>query len=780
MKEASIKKNTGKSSNPDDVQMISHRTPEILFLTPFLPREHGIATYSRDLVEALKAKFKNSFKIRICALENEIGVHKYKKDVKYVLNTQHSRAFKSLANIINHDDNIQMVVIQHEFGFFAESSAEFMSFLKKIKKTKVTAFHTVLPDLEAGLKDEIKEVAIQSDAIIVITQRASDILTSEYGISKEKINVIPHGTYLVPHTDKVTLKEKYSIGNRPVLSTFGLLNPDKSIETTLNALAAVIRTKPEVLFLILGKTSTEVLKMEGEKYRDFLEAKVAELGLEHNVKFINKYLPLEELLEYLQLTDIYLSTSKDQKNAVSGTLAHAISCGCAIISTPIPHAVEFLGDEAGIIVDFENPEQLSDAVNKLLFDVDLRHIIKTNAYHKMVSTAWENSALAHGLLFKKLSEGKIELHHAKPEYNMQHVKKMTTNFGIIRYSKLNLPDKSSGYTLDDNARALLAFCQHYEITKEKSDLDYIGLYLDFIDFCQQPDGTFLNYVSIKQKFSPENDDDNLDDANGRAVWALGYLISVSDQLNKDLRQKAETILEKMMVHIEEISSPRAMSFIIKGLYYYNLKHRSKAVRLLITKLADRLTQMYLKESSKEWLWFESYMTYANSLLPEALIYAYRETQEDIYQTVAKTSFDFLLSQTFNDKMEIKVISNKNLHQKGNEKIQSEEQPIDVAYTIFALSAFYDHYREDEYQHKIEMAFEWFLGRNHLQQIIYNPRTGGCYDRLERNSVNVNQGAESTLSYLLARLCMEKNEIRYQSGESQVIKLKHENYRSKVS
>jgi len=753
---------------------------EILFITSFPPRECGIATYSYDLIKALNSKFEDSFKIKICALENEFEIHKYPKQVKYILNTQHCKAFQSLANIINLDDKIKIVVIQHEFGFFAECADDFISLLKTVNKTKVTVFHTVLPNADEKFRDNVKLIADNSDGIIVMTKKSASILVSEYDVDKEKIEVIPHGTHLVPHTDKEILKEKFGFGKRKILSTFGLLSSGKCIETTLDALVDVIRTKPDILFLIIGKTHPGIVKREGEQYREFLEQKVIDLKLQDNVKFINKYVPLEELLEYLQLTDIYLFTSKDPNQAVSGTFSYAASSGCAIISTPIPHAVEFLSGECGVVVDFQKPSKLSEAISMLLFDVKLRDTIKLNALHKIVSTAWENSALAHAHLFEKISNNSIMLKYKKPEFNLDHIKKLTTDFGIIQFSKINQPDRESGYTLDDTARAMIAFCQHFELTKDKKDLEYLRIYLDFIAFCQQPDGTFLNYVSYKRIFTVDNQNCNLQDANGRAIWALGYLISISSLLPAELKSKAEIIIEKNMMNIEPVHSPRAMAFIIKGLFYYNIENNSRAVRLLIKKLADRLTQMYLHESSTEWQWFESYLTYANSLLPEALLYAYKETGEEIYKDVAKKTFSFLLSETFNEKKEIKVISNKNWWHKGGEKILFGEQPIDVAYTIFTLSTFYDLFKEKEYLQKMESAFEWFLGRNHLNQIIYNPCTGGCYDGLEENSVNLNQGAESTVSYLMSRLTIEKTNNMKISKESKVIKLKHQNYAFKVS
>ncbi|RZJ27489.1 MAG: glycosyltransferase, partial [Flavobacterium sp.] len=659
---------------------------------------------------------------------------------------QHRDNYRSLANIINLDDKVELVVLQHEFGFFHDNKEAFIDFLKSVEKSKSIVFHTVLPNANETFKEHVNEIISHTDSIIVMTEKSAAILRNEYNVPDEKITVIPHGTHLVAHLDKGQLKEKYDIGNRKVLSTFGLLGPGKSIETTLDALTEVVKTKPDVLFLVIGKTHPGIVKNDGESYREFLESKVRELKLENNVRFINKYLGLDELLEYLQLTDIYLFTSKDPNQAVSGTFSYAASCGCAIIATPIPHAVEFLSGDSGVVVDFQDSKQLGEAINKLLFDVTLRNTIRMNALHKIMPTSWENTSVAHALLFEKLT-GNISLKYKRPEFNLNHIKRMTTDFGMIQFAKLNQPDRESGYTLDDNARALIAMCQHYEVTRDVKDIKYIQLYLDFIEFCQQGDGMFLNYVDYKKVFTSQNFECNLEDANGRAIWALGYLISMSEILPGGLHLKAEQILEKTMAHIENIHSPRAMAFIIKGLYYYNIANDSKAVRLLIRKLADRLTQMYLHEATPDWQWFESYLTYANSILPEALLLAYLDTNEEIYKDVAKKTFDFLLSQTFNEKDEIKVISNRNWYVKGGERNHFGEQPIDVAYTIMTLDVFYRYFKKQSYQKQLNSAFEWFLGKNHLNRIIYNPLTGGCFDGLEETNVNLNQGAESTVSYL---------------------------------
>ena len=476
------------------------------------------------------------------------------------------------------------------------------------------------------------------------------------------------------------------------------------------------------------------------------------LGLIKHVKFINRYLALSELLEYLQLTDIYVFSSNDPNQAVSGTFAYAMSCGCPIISTPIPHAKEVLTQDTGIIFDFKNSVQLAKAITILLNDDPLRKNMIKNTLQKVFSTAWENSAIAYAKLFSKIAG--LTLNYNLPELKLDHLERMTTDFGMIQFSNISQPDQDSGYTLDDNARALIAICMHYELTDQETDLAYLHTYLDFIKFCQQPDGNFLNYVDTDKDFTQQNKTVNLEDSNGRTIWALGYLISKKMLLPDEMISTAESILEKALPQLLTIFSTRSMAFAIKGLYYYHLVTKSDKANMLVKILANRLVQMYKHESEQGWEWFEGYLTYANSVLPEAMLCAWLVTGEDHYKDIGFKSFNFLLSLIFNERG-IEVISNKRWLFKGQAQGDYGEQPIDVAYTLMTLSKFNEVFENIAYSDKMIIAFNWFLGNNRLNQIIYNPCTGGCFDGLEENHINPNQGAESTVSYLMARLTIEK-------------------------
>ncbi|WP_298121062.1 glycosyltransferase [Flavobacterium sp.] len=729
--------------------------PEILFITTYPPRECGIATYTQDLRNAIQEKFGHSFSLKVCALNAKETEYNYADEVKYTIQTDEEEQFIQLANRINADKNIAMIFLQHEFGLFGgENGSYLLKLMAHLKRPITTTFHTVLPDPNSKLKKIVRKIVDCSDSVIVMTNASAIILRSDYGIAVQKITVIAHGTHLVTSSEVSENKSKIHLADRVVLSTFGLLSEGKSIETAIEALPKIIEKFPNVIYLVIGKTHPEVLKRDGEKYRNFLYEKVYELGLQNNVRFINRYLSLQELMDYLQRTKIYFFTSKDPNQAVSGTLAYALACGCPVISTPIPHAKELL-DGAGINFDFQNSEQLAEATIKLLYDPKLLKEMRLNALHKISPTSWQNAAIAHIELTKSsLAKHKVELKYELPKISLDHIKRLTTKDGMIQFSQISSPDLESGYTLDDNARALIAMTKHYEITNDVADLELITIYLDFIIFCQQDDGSFLNYVDQKGNFFLKNKDENLEDSNGRAIWALGEFSSYQNLFSEKLIEVAKIALKKSLKNIATFRSPRAIAFAIKGLYFYNLEINNVIIKVIITQLADNLVSKFRGVSDKNWKWFENYLTYANSLLPEAMLFASMSTGSLLYRKIAKTSFDFLLSIIFRDN-QIKVISNQGWHHKDKSANDFGEQPIDVTYTILALNSFYNSFQEEGYFEKMETAFNWFLGKNHLHQIVYNPITGGCYDGLEEHHVNLNQGAESTVSYLMARLIFEE-------------------------
>ncbi|ERM81158.1 hypothetical protein P872_20485 [Rhodonellum psychrophilum GCM71 = DSM 17998] len=728
---------------------------EILVLTSYPPRECEIATYSKDLFDALADGMSRTFSVSICALENGKSRESYPSEVKYVLDVTDQSAYIHLAERINREKKIQAVFIQHEFGMYGGEFGEYlMYFLYSLNKPVYVTFHTVIPSPEEKRLLIVRSMVTIAEKTIVKNKNSVRILVEDYGLSDSKITIIPHGIHPIESKEKASLHKAHGYENKKIISTFGLLSSDKSVETALEALPKVIAGFPDLMFVILGKTQPEVIKKEEEVYRKHLQRKMKQLGLENHVSFVNRYLETPELLEFLQLTDIYLSTSKDWDQAVNGTLAVAMACGCAVVASVNPQAKELLSEDIGILVDFEDPDQLATALTRLLEDDELRERMGKNAIYQAKASEWRNVAVKHAHVLQSHVPGQ-ELIFDLPEISLKHILKLTDRFGILRFSKMGTPDISSGYTLDDNAKALIAMCMHLEFKKDPMTFLLMHKYLSLMESCQREDGVFFNYVDSEGNEHLQNAGDNLEDANGGAIWALGTLVAHREHLPANFIIRAEMCIHRAVYWVKELESPRAIAFAIKGLYLYNQSHQYRHIRELILSLADVLLEKYHAVSDAEWQWFEEYMTCGNSILPESLLYANFLDGKEKYSSIAKTTFDFLLSKTFEGKS-IKVISNKGWLQKGEDRSQEGGgQPIEVSNTIQSLQLFHQVFDEEGYREKMEIAFSWFLGNNHLHQLIYNPLTCGCHDSLEKENVNLNQGAESTISYLMARLTMEK-------------------------
>lgn len=731
--------------------------PKMLLISSFPPRECGIATFSQDLSNAIGKVFGHTLPIEVCALENDDSLNrKYEEPVIDLIYTSKTEQYRIKADIINERNDIGMVCIQHEFGLFKGVYGDaLLSFMLTLNKPIVVVFHTVLPNPDEKLKKVVEAIINLSEKIIVQTNQSFKILVEDYNCNESDLEIIPHGTHIVLWKDKARLKKKYGYEHNTILSTFGLLSENKNIETVLYALPEVVQKYPEIRFLILGKTHPEIIKNVGEEYRDKLVNIVKEQKLESNVIFVNKYLALDQLLNYLNLSDIYLFSSKDPNQAVSGTFIYAKSAGCPVISTPIPHAKEIIDNGTGILLtNFDRPEEFKNALFELISNKARRTEMGKNALSKMRATSWENAAIAYGKIFGEITNKAEDLSFQLPPIKLNHINDLTTSFGMLQFSHFCKPDPDSGYTLDDNARALIATLMHYQLYHDEVSLNLAKVYLNFIEFVQTETGWFQNYVDINKNFTVQNEKVNLEDANGRAIWSLGYVLSQSEILPIDFIFQAKKCWEKAITNIDKITSPRAIAFALKGIYYHSGYNQNDELVELSETLASKLLEYYQLKSEPDWHWYEDYLTYANSTLPEAMMYAYLITKKHQFKEIAEITFDFLLSNYFM-KGKIQVISNKGWFNKKNDRNFFGEQPIEIAYTIFTLELFYEVTNKSKYRNQLEVAFSWFLGNNHLNQIMYNPLNGACYDGLEENHININQGAESTVCYFMARLVMQK-------------------------
>ena len=741
---------------------------KIVFLSTYPPTECGIATYTQDSINAIKEVYGDTIACEICELTKNRTVI---PDRRLSLDPENSTDYAIAAKEINKDSSVKLVHIQHEFGLFGGEFGNYLlDFLTTIEKPIVVTFHSVIPNPDKKLMAFVSILISYCKTVIVMTEASKRILIEQYNIDKNNIEYVPHGTHMVTYEAPNKIKERFNLEQRTVLSTFGLLSSGKSIETALKALPEIIKHQPNVLYLIIGKTHPNTIINNKDDYRTYLETLVRDLHIENHVSFINHYIEIEELLSYLKATDIYLFTSKDPNQAVSGTFSYAMSCACPIVATAIPHTKEMLTSNAGILVNIGDSKQLADATIKILSNSELCESMAIAAFEKTRTSSWKNVALKQVNIYKKCIPENFEFDYEYPPIKLDHIKNMTTDLGIVQFCKVSDPDISSGYTLDDNARALIAMCLHYNSFQKSSDLSYINTYLTFIERCQKKTGTFINYVDEQNNVHIKNDYVNLEDSNARAVWALGTVISMKKHLPYTIVQRATICLLKCSQWLKHILSPRAIGFAIKGLFLYYSVEKDRLVVQHIENLSKNLITSYDINAKTHWKWFENYMTYANSILPEAMLYTYKVTGKEPYRRIAIESFDFLLSKMFVNN-HFKVISNKSWYYKNTTPHPYGEQPIDVAYTIQALDVFYKTFKDPMYKTMQQIAFRWFLGKNHLNQIMYNPATGGCYDGLEKENVNINQGAESTICYLISRIIMEKHKAVSSGKLLRLVKLK---------
>jgi len=426
-----------------------------------------------------------------------------------------------------------------------------------------------------------------------------------------------------------------------------------------------------------------------------------------------------------------------------------MGCGRTVISTPFYHAREVVIPERGFLVKFKDSKLFADTIIKILSNPGLKERMERNLYSYTRHMTWPNMALCYMNLFAQCISEIKRYNIVFPKIKLTHITNLTDDFGILQFANYANPDKLSGYTLDDNARALLACAIHYNIFGDKNTLILLKKYLNFIKFVQQNDKKMYNFVDHNRQLKLEYWSD---DAHGRAMWALGNLIS-SDNIPMELRRMAEIIFVKGIKAIDKIKSPRAIAFIIIGLYFYTKVKKSEKIK--IRMLSDKLIELYEDKARKDWKWFENYLTYSNSKLPEALFYSYKITRNEKYLTIAKESLDFLISITLKNNIFV-PIGQKAWYIKDDRRSHFDQQPIEAASMVQTLTNAYEITLKEKYMKFAGITFQWFLGKNSLNQVVYDENTGGCHDGIGEFSINLNQGTESSLAYLLARLTFEEN------------------------
>jgi glycosyltransferase involved in cell wall biosynthesis len=727
----------------------------IVCLATFPPRQCGIATFTADLTHAIDQMFGPSVESKIVAMNlTEISNLPYPDKVILQISQPREEDYVNAADKLNRLEKVKLINIQHEFGIFGgEYGSYLLYFLKKLHKPVVTTFHTVLPDPDKKMRKTVQAIMKYSKGIIVMTRSSKEILEKDYGLDSKRIKVIPHGIHHVPHTTSEKAKSAFGFSGKLILSTFGLLSPSKGIEYVIEALPPVVKKFPDVRFLVAGVTHPVVLGQEGETYRNFLTKKVRQLGLSKYVSFYNTYFDINKLLRFLEATDVYLSPSLNPEQTVSGTLSYALGSGRPVISTAFAQAKQDITNEVGILVDFKNPDSFTDAIIKLISNKELGLQMGKNAYFRTRHMTWENVAHSYMKYFSQFAPELTSGQKKLPPVKLEHLAKLTDNFGVIQFAKLTEADLSSGYTLDDNARALIVAALHYEKFRTPSSLKLISIYLNFLYRVVKPDGYFDNYVDSNRTIDKQrNIQENSEDSSARALYALAS-VATTKQIPKRIRHKAHSLFEKSFGKNIAFSSPRAIAFYIKALGCLLSKWPEPETLAVLRYNCEQLMVLYEKSRSADWEWFEHYLTYSNAVLPEALILGYKITKDKRYLKVSEKTLNFLIKHTFKDNIYIPVGQSGWFPKKGTRQY-FDQQPEDTTATVEALNVMFQVTNAEHYKELANTAFSWFLGDNVIGQVVYDRTTGGCYDGIGEKFINLNQGAESTISYLIARLCFE--------------------------
>ncbi len=723
----------------------------VLFVSTYPPRECGIATFTQDLTEAIDKRFFPTIKTKILALNNPETLDlEYPKNVMYAVEEYDVNKYMQTAQRINEDPRIKLVCVQHEFGIFGGDYGDhLLPFLEILDKPVIVTFHSVLPHPDRQRRIIVRAIAERTKAFVVMTEKAVSILQKEYGVTTP-IVVIPHGIPEVQYKSQEKDKKDLGLEGRIVLASFGMISQNKGYEFVIRSLPKVVKNFPNVLYLIIGETHPVVREREGEKYREMLQKIVKDLKLEKNVEFRNKYHTKSEIIKYLRASDIYVSPSLTPEQITSGTLVYGMGCGRVTVSTPFLHARDIVTPERGRLVKSRKPRTFAAAINRLLAEPEKLKKMERNTYSYTRQMLWQNVGISYGKLFNKyINLPEIHFRDKIPAINMNHIRKLTDDFGILRTATFATPDITSGYTLDDNSRALLVCGALYNKQRRNNQIKLMKIYLDFMKYVQQKDGRMLNVVQSDFRIDPESWSE---EAHGRAIRALGYILTISG-LPRELRKQAEKTLTHALKPVSTLQYPRAIASTIAGLHFSNQSKYSEQNIDLMKQMADRLLVMYQQNSKENWNWFEPVMTYSNGKLPEALLYAYITTQDKKYAETAKEALDFLIEKTFHGQT-FAPVGQKGWFD-GTKKAVFDQHPVEATSMTNSLILAHRIFKKQKYERFAISAFNWFLGKNIRNTVMYNETTGGSFDRLGKKTINSNQGAEATLAYLLARVHLEE-------------------------
>jgi glycosyltransferase involved in cell wall biosynthesis len=738
----------------------------IAFIGNYLPRQCGIATFTTDLCTAIASEF-GSGRFFAVPVNDPESSYDYPDRVRIEIEQEDCASYERAAEFLNFNGN-DLVCLQHEYGIFGgPAGSHILSLLRRLKMPLVTTLHTVLREPDLNQRTVLEEIAHLSDRLIVMSELASTLLQRVYGVSPDKLDLIPHGVPDFPFTDPNYFKDLFNTQGKSVLLTFGLLSPNKGIENVIRALPAILAKHNNVTYIVSGATHPHIRRREGEHYREELQALALELGVSSQVIFNNRFVTAEELVEHVGAADIYITPYRQEAQIVSGTLAIALGAGKAIISTPYWHAQELLADGRGILVPFDDPASIAQAVTRLLDNDAERHAMRKRAYLHSRGTTWQRTAQAYMASFQRARTERIlrprpslqDILAARstdelPALDLAHLRHMTDDTGILQHAVFSVPNCKEGYTTDDNARALIVSVLLQESRAFGSDFpaNLSRRYLAFLELAfHNKVGRFRNFLGYDRQWQETT---GSEDSHGRALWALGTVLGRS--ADTGLRGASGQLFESAVPATLTFTSPRAWAFSILGMQgYLDWFPGDRIIQGTRNLLANRLLDLYERTHTQDWRWFETSLAYSNARLSQALILAGWNGKNRRMIDVGCESLKWLVAEQHRDDKHVFVpIGSSGFFAKGQDKARFDQQPVEACATVAACIQAYQATGENVWLEEAWSAFRWFLGENDLQVPLYDAATGGCRDGLHPDRVNENQGAESTLSFLMALLDMQ--------------------------
>jgi glycosyltransferase involved in cell wall biosynthesis len=735
----------------------------------YLPRHCGIATFTTDLCTAISAEYGATRLLALPVNDTEEG-YDYPSRVRWSLAQDDVRSYEEAADFLNFN-NIDMVCLQHEYGIFGgPAGGHILHLLRGLKMPVVTTLHTVLREPDPNQLQVMEEIAELSDRLIVMSQLSSQFLQEIFKVPGSKIDMVPHGVPDLPFLDPNFYKDRFGVEGKAVLLTFGLLSPNKGIENVIQALPQILSKHKNVAYIVAGATHPHILRREGDKYRASLQALAKEIGVEAQVIFHNRFVSPEEMVEFIGAADIYITPYRHEAQVVSGTLANALGAGKAIISTPYWHAIELLDDRRGALVPFQNPDAIANKTIELLDTPAIRHAMRKRAYLFAREMVWKRVAQGYMESFARVRSDRMESPRVQfsarmspksldqlPELKLNHLTRMTDDTGMLQHSIFTIPNRREGYTTDDNARALIFAVLLGQVEKQHSgnvnpSTETLALrYSAFLEHAFNPSkGRFKNFLRYDRRW---NELVGSEDSHGRALWALGTVLGRSQ--DQGLRGAAGRLFEFSLPAAVEFTSPRAWAYTLIGIQEYLTAYPGdRDAQKIRSSLSQRLLEMYESIRRPDWKWFENVLAYGNARLPQALLLVGSACSDDRMLSAGLESLDWLSTvQHCEINRHFVPIGSQGFYRQNGEKARFDQQPLEAAGAISACLQAYRVTRDRRWRNEAWSAFSWFLGENDLQLPLYDSSTGGCRDGLHPDRANENQGAESTLSFLMALLEM---------------------------